>query len=161
MLGRTEPSLLPKVLRVGLVLVGLLPWMIPLLRAHLSLGAFGVALDGAFLSMCHRMPDRTLELAGVAMPLCSRCAGIFAGTAAGGLIALPRLGSRLWRRIIVATILLMALDVATQDLDLHAVWHPTRLASGFLFGYAIAVACLDALTSESARTGAIAGPRSA
>jgi hypothetical protein len=39
----------------------------------------------------------------------------------------------------------MLLDVATQDLGLHPVWHATRLATGFLFGYAVGAACLAAL----------------
>ena len=33
--------------------------------------------------MCHRMPERTIELAGVAMPVCSRCGGLFTGLALG------------------------------------------------------------------------------
>ncbi len=31
----------------------------------------------------------------------------------------------------------MVLDVATQDLGLHPVWHAARLATGFAFGYAV------------------------
>ncbi len=139
-----------RALRALFVGVGLAPWVIPLLRAWLPLGAVGVGLDAAFVTMCHRMPERTLTLAGVAMPLCSRCAGIFAGMALGALAAWPPLSARAWRWAITVAAGLMALDVATQDLGLHPVWHATRLASGGLFGYAVAAACMVALRREAA-----------
>jgi uncharacterized membrane protein len=140
---------LPRIARAGFIVVGVMPWALPLLRAWLPLGALGVGLDAAFVTMCHRMPERTLVLAGVAMPLCSRCAGIFAGVAAGALVAAPRLSLAAWRRAIVAASVLMILDVATQDLGLHPVWHPTRIATGFLFGFALAAACMRALLDEA------------
>lgn len=144
--------LLPRVARAGFVAVGVLPWALPLLRAWLPLGVVGVGLDAAFVTMCHRMPERTLALAGMAMPLCSRCAGVFAGVAAGALIGGWGGGSwsaAAWRRAIVAASALMILDVATQDLGVHPVWHPTRIATGFLFGFALAAACMRALLGEA------------
>ena len=134
--------------RALLFLGGALPWLVPLGRSYLALGAAGVALDLAFLPMCHRLPERTLSLAGVPMPLCSRCAGIFAGVALGALLARPRLALSPLRWSIAATGALMALDVVTQDVGLHPIWHPTRVASGLLFGYAIALACLAALRRD-------------
>jgi uncharacterized membrane protein len=136
---------LPAVTRVTFVAAGLFPWALPLLRAYLPLGAFGVAADALFATMCHRLPERTLVLAGVAMPLCSRCAGVFAGAAVGALAAWPRLSPRGHRLLITAAGAAMLLDVATQDLGLHPVWHATRLATGFFFGYAVGAAALVAL----------------
>ncbi len=143
--------MLPGVARVAFVAVGLLPWVLPLLRAWLPLGAVGVALDATFVTMCHRLPERTLSLAGVAMPLCSRCAGVFGGVALGALAVWPRFTARAWRWVITAAAGSMLLDVATQDLGLHPVWHVTRLASGAAFGYAIAAACVLALRREARR----------
>jgi uncharacterized membrane protein len=145
-----DGRVLPSVARVAFVAVGLLPWVLPLLRAWLPLGALGVALDASFVTMCHRMPERTLTLAGVAMPLCSRCAGVFGGVALGALVLRPQLSARAWRWVITAAAAGMLLDVATQDLGLHPVWHVTRLASGAAFGYAIAAACVLALRREAA-----------
>ncbi len=99
--------------------------------------------------MCHRLPERTIALAGVPMPLCSRCAGVFLGVAIGAIAARPRLSARAWRLLITAAGAAMVLDVVTQDLDLHPVWHVTRLATGFAFGYAIAAACLVSLKREA------------
>jgi uncharacterized membrane protein len=143
------PGVLPRVARATFVAVGTFPWVLPLLRAWLPLGVVGDGLDAAFITMCHRLPERTLVLAGVAMPLCSRCSGIFAGVAVGALAVWPQLSARAWRWVITAAAAAMVLDVATQDLGLHPVWHATRLASGFAFGYAIAAACIMALRLEA------------
>ena len=141
---------LPAVARAGFVSVGSFPWILPLFRAWLPLGVVGEGLDASFITMCHRMPERTLALAGVPMPLCSRCSGIFAGGAVGALAVWPQLSARAWRWAITAAAGGMVLDVATQDLGLHPVWHATRLASGFAFGYAAAAACVLALRREAA-----------
>jgi hypothetical protein len=52
----------------------------------------------------------------------------------------------------------MLLDVVTQDLGVHPIWHATRIASGLLFGYAIAAACLLAMRSAAGEAGALEGP---
>lgn len=140
-----EPSSLLSNVRCTLVLLGALPWCIPVARSHLPLGELGAALDRLFAPMCHRMPERSLALEGVVMPLCSRCAGIFAGVAAGAAIARPRLAMAAWRPILIGLSALMVLDVATQGLGLRPVWHATRLATGLAFGYAVAAAFLTQL----------------
>ncbi len=135
--------ILRRALRVGLVAAGLFPWAVTLLRAALPLGVVGVALDALFVTVCHRLPERTLSLAGVAMPVCSRCAGIFAGVAVGALAAWPRAPARRWRAAITAAGAALFVDVVTQDLGLHPPWHPVRLATGLAFGYAIGAASVD------------------
>jgi uncharacterized membrane protein len=148
-LPEPDARLLPGVARTAFVVAGVFPWLLPLLRAWLPLGVIGEGLDAVFVTMCHRLPERTLTLAGVAMPLCSRCSGIFAGVAVGALAVWPDLSARAWRWAITAAAGSMALDVATQDLGLHPVWHATRLASGFTFGYTLAAACVLALRHEA------------
>ncbi|WP_437526860.1 DUF2085 domain-containing protein [Sorangium sp. So ce726] len=139
-----QPSL-RSIVRCALVLLGALPWCLPLARSRAPLGELGAALDRVFAPMCHRMPERSLALDGVVMPLCSRCAGIFAGFAAGAAIARPRLAMTAWRPILIALAALMTVDVATQDLGLRPVWHASRLATGVAFGYAAAAAFLAQL----------------
>jgi uncharacterized membrane protein len=144
------PPILARAARAGAVMVGLSPWLLPLARAWLPLGAAGVLLDAAFVTTCHRIPERTLVLAGVAMPVCSRCAGIFAGVAVGALVARPTLTPRAWRWAITAASVGMLADVVTQDAGLHPVWHPLRIATGLLFGYALAAACVSLLKRATA-----------
>ena len=143
--GERPRPVLARAARVGAVIVGASPWLLPPARAWLPLGAVGVALDAAFATTCHRIPERTLVLVGVAMPVCSRCAGIFAGVAVGALAAWPALSPRAWRLAITAASLIMLADVMTQDAGLHPVWHPARIATGLLFGYALAAACVTLL----------------
>lgn len=126
------------VLRAILAVAGTIPWLLPPARAHLPLGAFGRALDLAFLPFCHRLEARTLSLYGIPMPLCSRCAGMFAGIALGALLAWPAWSMRIWRPILLALTAIMLIEIATQDLGLHPVFHPTRIATGALLGYAMA-----------------------
>jgi uncharacterized membrane protein len=132
-----------------LVFVGLLPWAIPFLRAKLPIGELGVALDMVFLTMCHRRPARTLSFAGVPMPLCSRCAGIFLGVAIGAVIGRPLLSLRAWRWAFAVACALMIADVVTQDLGLHPVWHPGRILTGVLVGYAMVIGFLSALARDT------------
>ena len=128
--------------RAALLVLGVLPWILPFARAYLPLGRAGELLDLLFLPMCHRIPARTIYVDAVPMPLCSRCAGIFAGLALGALVLRPRVTLARWRVLIGAAGALMLLDVVTQDLGVHPIWHATRVASGLLFGYAIAAACI-------------------
>lgn len=136
-------------LRGALVFGGLLPWVLPFARARLPLGQLGVAIDWAFLGMCHRRAARTLVLDGVAMPLCSRCAGIFFGVAIAAIVGRPILAMRTWRVLFLIACALMVADVVTQDIGLHPVWHATRLLTGVLVGYLMVIGLLSGLASDA------------
>lgn len=135
-----EYKYLPRLFRVLLVVAGISPWVVTLLRAYLPLGQVGVVLDAVFIPTCHRIPSRTLELAGVLMPLCSRCAGIFGGVALGAIVARPRVSMSVWRWVLGLSAAIMIIEVATQDSGIHPVFHPTRLLTGVFLGYAMAAA---------------------
>src|SRR5262249_23442540 len=143
--ARAPSSLILVVLRTVLVVIGIAPWWVPVARGFLPLGAAGSALDLLFVPFCHRLASRTLVIGGVAMPVCSRCAGIFAGVALGAAIALPRASSKVWRIIIAVSALAMIADVLAQDVGLHPVWHPSRLATGAAFGYALAASLVTSI----------------
>jgi len=134
-----------------LIAAGLSPFFVALARAALPLGAVGEAADHLFLIVCHQRADRTLALAGVPMPVCSRCAGIYAGTALAALLARPRLAVRGGRLAFAFAGALMLIDVVLQELDVHAVWHVARLATGGLFGYAAVLLVLAYLAPSSDR----------
>jgi uncharacterized membrane protein len=139
---------LPRLARGVFLFVGALPWWIPVARARLNLGDLGRLLDATFVSMCHRLPERSLALGGVVMPVCSRCAGIFAGLAIGAVIARPRLSMATWRRVILAVAAVMVLDVVTQDLGLRPLWHPARLGTGVVLGYCMVVSFITHLAPD-------------
>jgi uncharacterized membrane protein len=132
--------------RAVLAGIGASPWFATLLKALVP-GRVADFFDRAFAPMCHRLPERTLWIAGVGMPLCSRCAGVFAGVAAGALVARPRLDRRARYAAVAGASALMLADIALQDLGVHPVWHATRLATGFALGYALATASVSAIAA--------------
>jgi uncharacterized membrane protein len=136
------------IVRVLLLAIGLMPWWIPLARAYLPIGPVGAILDGLFIVVCHRLPARTIELAGQAMPVCSRCAGIFTGLAIGAALAWPRLPIRWGRWALLAAAAIMLGDVLSQDLGLHPPWHASRLITGALLGWAASSALVAAIMRE-------------
>ena len=152
----TTPRWLPRVTRAVLIVLGVVIWILPIARARLPLGRAGELLDLLFFPMCHRIPARTLYFADVPMPLCSRCAGIFAGLALGALLLRPRLHLARWRVLVAVASALMLLDVVTQDLGMHPLWHVTRVATGLLFGYAIGAAALTAMRSAASEENPLA-----
>lgn len=131
---------------------GALPWVLPFARAALPLGPLGALLDGMFLLMCHRRPERTLVLAGMPMPLCSRCAGIALGLALGALLAWPSPSARATRIAAAGAAALLLADIVTQDLGVHPVWHATRLLTGGLLGYVLAIGLFARIRREQADT---------
>jgi uncharacterized membrane protein len=90
------------------------------------------ALDWPLQIVCRRAPERTLVIAGAPMPLCSRCAGLWLGASVSAAIAWPALPVRALQAVAAVACALMLAEVVTQDLGLHPVFHPTRLASGLL-----------------------------
>jgi uncharacterized membrane protein len=137
--------------RLSFVLVGSMPFWLPLARRYLPAEPVWLPLDWLFLPICHRIPARTLTIVGVAMPLCSRCAGIFAGLAVGALFSWPRLGLRAARWALGAAGLLMLLDVLAQELSWHPLWHTTRLGTGMLLGHLMACTLFAAIRRERSR----------
>jgi uncharacterized membrane protein len=94
--------------------------------------ALAAAVDLPFSRLCHRIPERVLTVAGVAMPLCSRCTGLWGGLSLAAAFAWPALSIRALRVALPVAALLMLAEIVTQDLGLHPVCHATRLLSGLL-----------------------------
>jgi uncharacterized membrane protein len=124
--------------RAVLVLVGLAPWLVALF-AVVAGPTVGEWLGLPFALVCHRRPERSLAYFGVVMPVCSRCAGLYAGGALGAFLGWPRLAVRTARILLLVAGSLLVSDVVAQDAGLHPVWHATRLATGALLGYLAAV----------------------
>ena len=99
-------------------------------------GALG--LYGGFAVVCHQIPERSFELAGFPLAVCARCAGLYAGFAAGVLLyplarplgraAAPARG---W---ILAAALPTAVDFALGVTGVWANTHLTRFSTACLLG---------------------------
>lgn len=111
-------------------------------------GLVWTAMDLPFRLMCHRIPERVISLAGTPMPLCSRCAGLWLGASISAALGWPVLPLRALRIVLPAALALMAIEVVTQDLGLHPVFHPTRLLSGLLVAVPLGGAIGGMVTRE-------------
>lgn len=106
------------------------------------------ALSQVFATLCHRLPERTLTLAGVEMLVCSRCAGLYAGAMLGALWPMPRTAFARLRVVLISVAALAVLDVVLQDLHLLPIGHARRVVTGLLLGWAPAAAMSRALSDE-------------
>lgn len=139
---RPRRSDLIRLLRVALVAVGLLPWALLLLPISVP------ELRLAFHGLCHQLPERTWQLGGEPMVVCSRCAGLYAGLAAGALLPLPRRWLAWGRALILVVVGLNLIELGTEALGLRLLSHPPRMVVGALLGWALAALAVTALRRE-------------
>jgi uncharacterized membrane protein len=143
---------LAPLLRVAGALLAALPFAPPLLQLA-GKSALAERVEGWFDGFCHQLPERSLTIAGEIMPLCSRCLGISLGAGLGLLIGWPYRGLRVLRISVSLAAAFLFLELTTQDLGWHPVFHPTRLLSGFLVAYPLGAAAtaLAASLRQAAR----------
>lgn len=112
-------------------------------------GRVAAVAYGVGAAVCHQRPERSFHLAGVALPVCARCTGIYAGAAAAVLalafMTTPRLRRRAAgadlttrRALAVASLLpgaaTLAYEWTTGTMPSHAI----RAASGVPIGVVVA-----------------------
>lgn len=91
-----------------------------------------------FRIFCHGIPERCLYLWGVPMPICARCAAIYAGLilSFAAFLILPRMRESMARMILYAALTPMAVDGLTQLAGLRLSTNSLRLETGLLAGVA-------------------------
>jgi uncharacterized membrane protein len=119
--------------------------------------AFAFLIYSVASVVCHQRPDRSFHLAALPLPVCARCAGIYAGAAVVALWAL--LGHRYSCRSSKHARAWLAAAAAPVALSLlyewgtgHAPSNIIRAATGLLVG-SVAGAIVLALMHDEARTG--------
>ena len=132
-------------------------------RAHASPLGSGVilAVYGIGSLICHQLPARSWQLWGAQMPVCARCAGIYAGAVLGAAFALcapaslrhgrPDVAqgfSSAWSpRIVLAlavtpTVLTLIYEWASGDMPSHAIRAAAGAAIGLVTAWLV-VAAVD------------------
>lgn len=100
-----------------------------------------------FRLMCHGIPERCLDVFGVPMPICARCAGIYAGLLVG-LIAfwlIPFIRERVMRTAAILAVTPLAIDGLTQLAGLRESTNPLRIGTGIIAGMAFGMWVLSAV----------------
>ena len=94
--------------------------------------------------ICHQRPERSFHLFAAQLPVCARCAGIYAGAAIGSLLALngsirERLLSFSPRMLLVAGALPTLMTLITEWSGAWAGGNDARAAAGVWLGVAVAL----------------------
>ena len=115
-------------------------------RGGMPWGVLLVYQLGALI--CHQRPERSFHLAGVQMPVCARCFGLYAAGAAGLLVAWAVRGT--WARDHVRALLAVAaipiaLSVAFEWTGTIATTNLFRMMTGLPLGLAAGFAIAAAL----------------
>ena len=139
------------------ILIVAVPFVASHAHASALAGALIAGVYGIGALVCHQLPERSIHLWSVQMPVCARCAGIYFGAVAGALARAFRTAKtvrrertapvpvahglrRAWpARILLAvaaapTALTLAYEWTTGDMPSHAI----RAAAGACIGAAVA-----------------------
>ena len=134
---------LAPLVRALLILAGVSPWLPSLLSDVPVLGHLGTLVEAWFGLQCHRDPARALTIGPLALPVCARCFGIYAGLGLGALVLRPRLAPKFVRVWLYGAVVVMLLDVATELLEMRPPSAALRVATGLLLAWPISVALVD------------------
>jgi uncharacterized membrane protein len=127
------------VLRGLLVLGGLSPILVWLLERSIVLAPLARPFHAWFDFQCHRDPARSLAWFDIALPVCTRCLGIYVGLAMGALLLLPVLKPAHLRWWVAVAAALLVLDVASVALALRPSLSSFRFLTGLAVSYPVGV----------------------
>lgn len=155
--------------RVAAVLTaGALAWVATILLAALG-AAHGMASPFVLLTyqaaglVCHQRPDRSFHLAGVPLPVCARCFGLYAAAGFGALAAwlggtrAAGLSSRTARVLLGVTAIPTALTVTAEWLGLIHHSSLVRALAALPLGAAAGWVIVSMLRDEASRNSELPG----
>lgn len=123
-------------MRVGVVLVTASVLVLPWLREATGLGLLEL-LDGVLAVQCHRLDGRVLDLWGMPMAVCSRCAGIYGGVMVGAVLAWPRWSVRVTFVVVGVALVAMAVEAGLEAVGALPPLHAIRLATGAILAWPV------------------------
>lgn len=143
--------MLPAALTVAATIWALVLVATPLVAARAARGwtPWGVLLVyqlGALI--CHQRPERSFHLAGVQMPVCARCFGLYAAGAAGLLVAWTLRGT--WTRdhvrgLLAVSAIPIAVSVALEWAGAITTTNLFRTMTGWPLGFAAGIVAVAVL----------------
>ncbi|MCU1381953.1 MAG: putative rane protein [Acidobacteria bacterium] len=127
-------------------LIVLAPWLASASHASPLASAVILGVYGIGSAICHQRPERSFHLWTTQMPVCARCAGIYAGAVLGalGALTLGRARGRRTRRAsdprvalaigLAPTLVTLVYEWTTGAMPSHAI----RAAAGLAIGVVVA-----------------------
>lgn len=116
-------------------------------RGRLPVFTLGVYQAGALV--CHQRPERSFHLAGVQLPVCARCFGLYLSGAAGLTFASRNrraLSARAARMLLALAALPIATTVALEWLETIQTSNVQRMLTGLPLGFAAGVVIVRSLS---------------
>ncbi len=102
--------------------------------------------------VCHQLPERSLYLMGLPLPVCGRCTTIyFAGLITVGWVLIKNRFTHWPRSVYAGLALIVALEIFMEKLYLIESWMELRLISGLALGILIFRLVLEGAVSERVR----------
>ena len=127
-------------------------WLALLAAAPLLPVPLAAALYALGSHICHQRPERSFHLFAAQLPVCARCAGIYAGVVAGSVFAVPaRMRARLEvlspRTLLLWSALPTAVTVGSEWIGASAWSNAARAAAGLPVGAAMALVVAQSLAT--------------
>jgi uncharacterized membrane protein len=146
---------------LALLLTGVaLTWAALILSAPVSLARGGAASLGAAAvyssasRICHQRPERSFHLAGIPLPVCGRCSGLYLSGALGALLAWApgrRRHGRSDRLVLAACAAPTALTWMLEQAGVFGFSNEIRALAGVPLGAAASWIFVRSLRDETAR----------
>jgi uncharacterized membrane protein len=143
-----------KLLTAAAVVWLVLIFTAPLALAHGRAPVVGVIAYQIGALVCHQRPERSFHLAGVQLPVCARCLGLYVSGAAGLLVSWMW-KSRIMRQarlILVLAALPIALTVALEWFGAMATTNSQRFLTGLPLGVVAGLVLAELLRRPLPRT---------
>ena len=129
-------------------------WVTLVLTAPVALSrgrlpVFTLAVYQAGALVCHQRPERSFHLAGVQLPVCARCFGLYLSGAAGLTFASRNrraLSARAARMLLALAALPIATTVALEWLGTIQTSNVQRMLTGLPLGFAAGVVIVRSLS---------------
>ncbi|MGE5789148.1 MAG: DUF2085 domain-containing protein [Myxococcales bacterium] len=137
------------VVRLLMLLLALVPLMVPLLESVSWLRHVGQLLRSLYGLQCHQSPARSWNVQGAALPVCSRCLGIYVGLGLASALDRPRLRRDEYKAWIFIGAALLGCDVLTEWVGLRPAQAGLRFVTGLVISYGIALSVLAVLRPPS------------
>ena len=140
---------------VPLTCVALL-WLTMILAAPFALSrarlpVFTLAVYQAGSLVCHQRPERSFHLAGIQLPVCARCFGLYLSGAVGLTVAARSrraLSARAVRGLLAVTALPIVTTVALEWLAVIETTNVQRLLTALPLGFAAGVVIVRSLSGR-------------